>query len=313
MSFKILTALLGVLITLPVRAATDRFASIAVEATAVAPRLYALKGAGGNMAVLIGDDGVFIVDDQYAPLSEKIVAAIRKLSKVPIRFILNTHWHGDHTGGNAALSKLGAITVAHDNVRERMRHDQFDRFWQKPRPKANADAWPVLTFRDRMMFHLNGYDIEVLHVEHAHTDGDAIVLFYSKNAHTLVAVHMGDVFFNGFYPFIDYSTGGHIDGVIAASEAIGQRIGKSTVVIPGHGPVSTRKELRAYTLMLSSVRGRIRVLIDEGKSLKQIVAAKPTQAYDGVWEPKGFIPTDKWVEAVYTMLHGQSSKADPRP
>lgn len=292
-------------------AAADKFAAVSITTTAVAPGIYALKGRGGNIGVLIGSDGVFVIDDQYAPLSGKILAAIATLSDGPIRFVFNTHWHGDHTGGNEAFGKTGAVVVAHDNVRQRMSRDQFDQFWKKTRAKAAPGALPMVTFRDRMMLHINGYQVEVRHIPRAHTDGDAVILFRRPGQEQPVVIHTGDIFFNGLYPFIDYSTGGHIDGVIAAAAALAKTAGPSTVIIPGHGPVCGVKELRAYHQMLDTVRGRVQRLIRAGKSLSDVLAAKPTHDFDAVWQPKGFIPPPKWVTSLYTMLAQPSPRATP--
>jgi glyoxylase-like metal-dependent hydrolase (beta-lactamase superfamily II) len=263
------------------------FSKVEIKAEQVAPGIHLLKGSGGNIGVASGPDGVFVVDDQFAPLSEKILAAIRALSPGPIRFLVNTHWHGDHVGGNENFAKEGAVLVAHSNVRRRMSTET---------PPAAAAALPAVTFNDSVTFHLNGDDITALHVRHAHTDGDAILFFRRANV-----VHMGDVYFNGLYPFIDIDSGGSIDGMIAAVERVLAVIDAGTKIIPGHGPQSDRAGLTAYLEMLRHVRAAVAKEISAGKSLADAIAAKPTAKYDA--ELGGaFIKPEKLIEILYADL-----------
>jgi glyoxylase-like metal-dependent hydrolase (beta-lactamase superfamily II) len=203
------------------------FESVEIKTTRVASGIYMLEGRGGNLGVSIGSDGAFLIDDQFAPLTEKILAAIRKLSGAPIRFVLNTHWHGDHTGGNENLGKAGALIVAHENVRERMSVEQFIEAFGRRVDPSPPGALPVVTFTDAVTFHLNGDEIHAFHVPPAHTDGDSIVHFRIANV-----VHTGDTYFNGRYPFIDLSTGGTIDGVIAAADRLLELCDTETRIIP---------------------------------------------------------------------------------
>jgi len=258
----------------------------------VADGVWMLTGAGGNIGVSAGPDGVFLIDDQYAPLTEKIRAAVAKISDRPIRFVLNTHFHGDHTGGNENLGKTGVLIVAHDNVRTRLNTEQFNAFFNRKTPPAPAAALPVVTFSEAVTFHLNGDEIHCFHVPPAHTDGDAVVTFRKADA-----VHMGDLFFNGLYPFIDTGAGGSLDGMIAASDLVLARTDAKTRIIPGHGPLGDRAALQSYRDMLAGVRGRIRPLVEAGKTLEEIRAARPTAEWDEKWG-KGFMKPDSFVGIV---------------
>ncbi len=269
---------------------------ITVVAEQVAGGIYMLTGRGGNIGVSVGPDGVFMIDDQYAPLTDAIREAVRKLSEQPIRFVLNTHWHGDHTGGNENLGKTGSVIVAHDNVRERMSTDQSMPFFGREVPASPPMALPVVTFNDEMGFHLNGEEIRALHFARAHTDGDSVVLFRANNV-----VHMGDIYFNGLYPFIDSGSGGSIRGTVAAIDAVLPLMDADTRVIPGHGPLSDRDGLAAYRNMLDDVANQISALLAEGKDLAAIQAAAPTASYDGDWGG-GFINPDTWVKMIVEDL-----------
>jgi glyoxylase-like metal-dependent hydrolase (beta-lactamase superfamily II) len=229
-------------------------------------------------------------------MTDGIQAAVKSLTDKPLRFVINTHWHGDHTGGNENLRKAGAIIVAHDNVRRRMSSEQFLAAFNQRVPAAPAGALPVVTFSDSVTFHWNGEDLRIFHVQAAHTDGDAIVHFTRANV-----MHMGDVYFNGMYPFIDVSTGGTISGMVEAVDLVLQQVNAETKLIPGHGPLSGVTELRAYREMLSAVETRVRTLLEQGKSREAVIAARPTADYDAKWGG-GFIKPDVWVGIVYDGL-----------
>lgn len=271
----------------------QNFDKAQVKAEKLSDNIYMLTGAGGNLGVSVGEDAVFLIDDQYAPMAPKIKAAIAAISSKPVKFVVNTHWHGDHTGGNEAFAKSDAVIVAHENVRKRMSSDQVIEFLKssvKASPKA---ALPVVTFSTNMTFHLNGEDMVVTHQPNAHTDGDAIVHFKNSNI-----LHMGDLFFNKLYPFIDISSGGSVDGVIAAADRALAMSNDATKIIPGHGPMSSKADLLAYRTMLATVAPRIRQLVKDGKTLEQAIAAKPSAEFDAVWG-KGFVPPARFVEMLY--------------
>lgn len=264
-----------------------------IETVHVADGIDMLVGPGGNIGVSSGPDGVFLIDDEYSQVNVKVLGAVAKISPDPIRFVINTHWHGDHTGGNESLGGSGSIIVAHEGVRKRMAAGQLIEAFGMDVPPAPAVALPVITFTDAVTFHLNGEEIHVFHVAPAHTDGDSVVHFEKADV-----IHTGDIFFNGIYPFIDTSSGGDIDGMIADSDRILELADESTKIIPGHGPLSNAEELKAYRDMLSTVRDRVAALKAAGKSADEAAAAKPTADLDEVWG-KGFLPADLFVKLVY--------------
>ncbi len=258
--------------------------------------LYMLKGQGGNIGVSIGDDGVYMIDDQYAPLSTQIREELDKLDKRAIKFVINTHWHGDHTGGNENFGAHGAVVLAHDNVRERMSQPQFMDHIQKDIPASPYEALPVLTFNNEMSLHFNKLHARVMHVEHAHTDGDAIVVFNDVNI-----VHMGDLLFAGMYPFIDLSSGGSVGGYIAGLEFSLDYMNDNTQVIPGHGPLTNKQEIVSMVAMLKDVRSQVLRAKKAGKSLDDIIAMKPTAPYDEK-RNGGWIKADSLVGFVYHSI-----------
>ena len=272
---------------------------VQIETVPVAGSVHMLIGQGGNIGVSAGEDGVFMIDDQFAPLTEKIQAAVAEISDQPIRFVVNTHWHYDHTGGNENMGKAGAIIVAHNNVRKRMSSGGLIEFFDNQIPPAPKAALPVITFADSVTFHLNGDELHVFHVPPAHTDGDSIIYFKKANV-----VHMGDLYFNGLYPFIDASSGGSVDGVIAAGEKVLAMTDDQTKIIPGHGPLSNRAELATYVKMLKDIRAKVGALVEAGKSLEEVQAAKPTAAWDEPWGTV-FINPEQFTGIVYGLLAGE--------
>lgn len=271
----------------------QNFDTVQVRTVPVAPGLNMLMGAGGNIGVSAGPDGVFLVDDQYAPLTEKIVAAIRSFSDRPIRFVLNTHWHGDHTGGNENMGKAGVLLVAHDNVRRRMSVDQFQEAFNRTVPAAPKGALPVVTFNETVTFWLNDDEIHAFHVDNAHTDGDAIIHFRRANT-----IHMGDTYFNGLWPFIDLASGGSVDGMIGAADAVLKMVNGDTRIIPGHGPLSNPTELRAFRDMLAAIRDRVRAEIAQGKTVEQVLAGNVTAQ----WDAKVTGNKERFVRYLYMEL-----------
>lgn len=289
--------LMSLLFTLSAAAsAQEGMEDVTIESIRVAEGVYMLTGRGGNIGVSTGPDGVIVIDDQFAPLSEKILAAIRVLDEGPLRFVVNTHWHGDHTGGNENLGKAGAIIVAHENVRARMSTEQFMASFNRTVPASPEAALPVITFTDAVSFHWNGDDIDVFHVPAAHTDGDAIIHFKKANV-----VHTGDVYFNQAYPFIDAGSGGTVAGVLAAVDRLLALGDDATRFIPGHGTVSGKTGLAAYRSMLQTMSERIDRLIDEGLDRDAVIAARPSRDYDAVWG-NGFLKPDDWVGVMYDAL-----------
>ena len=298
MNTKTPLLLAAFLLALPAAAQQD-FSKVEVKAEKMAGGVYMLTGAGGNIGVSAGPDGVFLIDDQYAPLTDRIRAAVATVSDKPVRFVLNTHWQGDHVGGNENLGKTGAVIFAHENVRKRMSTEQFIKLFDSKVPPSPAGALPLVTFIDAVSFHVNGDDIDAFHVPPAHTDGDAIVFFRQANV-----LHMGDTFFNGIYPLVDLSSGGSIDGMISACDR-GLGMGDaSTKIIPGHGPAGTKADLKTFRDMLAVSRDAVLPLVKAGKSLDEVKAAKPTAALDEKWG-KGFIKPDTWVQILYADLSGK--------
>ena len=284
------------LVAAPVLAQPQDFSKVEVKADRVAEGVYMLTGSGGNLGLSVGKSGTYLIDDQYAPLSDRILAAIKAITPDPVRFVVNTHWHGDHTGGNENMGKAGALLIAHENVRRRMSSEQFIALFGNKIPASPEDALPVVTFADAITFHWNGDEIRVYHVPPAHTDTDSIVHFVKADV-----VHTGDVFFNGSYPFIDTSSGGRIDGVIEAAERVLAGTGSATRFIPGHGKVGSRADLQAYRDMLKVVRDRVAKLKAEGQSRDQAIAAKPTADHDATWGT-GFMKADVFTGIVYDSL-----------
>ena len=295
---RTLTVVCTALTVLPlsVLPAQPDLSQVQVKVVPVAAGVYMLEGGGGNIGLSVGTDDAFIIDDQYAPMTAKVKAAVATVTSKPVRFVVNTHWHDDHTGGNEAMAGSGAIIFAHDNVRRRMSTEQFLAAFNARIPASPKAALPVITFSDTLSFYLNGDTIRSIHVANAHTDGDAIIFFRSANV-----IHMGDTFFNGFYPFIDVSTGGSLDGMIRAASQALTMSNAATKFIPGHGPLATRADLMRYRDMMVTVRERVGRLVTQRRTLQQVVAAKPLADLDAQWG-NGFLKPEQFLGIVYESL-----------
>lgn len=288
--------MLGGFIPLPLQGYAAAFEDVAVEVVEVAEHIYMLQGQGGNIGLCVGEDGVFMIDDQFAPLTEKIRAAIGKISDREIRFLINTHYHNDHVGGNENIGKGGAVIVAHANVRERMASAQVIEFFNRRIPAYGKDGLPVITFASEINLHLNHEDIRVFHVRQAHTDGDAVIYFEKANV-----IHTGDIYFAGIYPFIDTSVHGSVTGMIEGASRILDMIDEKTKVIPGHGPLSNKGELARYVAMLRTITQRVASEIATGKTLIEVQQRAPSREFDTEWG-NGFLSPDKFIRILYEDL-----------
>lgn len=289
------TALLVVAVLATPAAAQD-FEAARVETVELADGLHMLRGVGGNLALVSGADGALLVDDQYAPMNAKILAAVRAITAEPVRLVLNTHWHGDHTGGNELLGRAGAIIVAHENVRQRMSAGQLMKLFSREVPPAPPAALPSITFADGVTLHWNGEEIVVRHVAAAHTDGDAVVWFRKADA-----VHTGDLFFHGLFPFIDVQSGGSLDGVIRGVDGILAEAGPNTKIIPGHGALADRAALEAYRERLVAVRERVWDAIRRGLSADALVAESPLDELEASFGG-GFLSAEQFLRILYADL-----------
>jgi cyclase len=276
------------------------FSTVQIKTEKIGDNLFVLFGEGGNIGLSAGPDGAFLIDDQYAPLTAKILAAVKAVSPQPVRYVINTHWHSDHSGGNENLGTAGALIVAHDNVRRRMSTEQFVAFFNSKEPPSPKAALPVITFPDQITLHLNGDEVQAVHVPPAHTDGDAIVHFRKGNV-----VHMGDLYFTGMYPFVDLSSGGSVEGMIEAADRALKIVDARTRIIPGHGPMGDQADLRTYRAMLVTVRDRIRPMVKSGRTLAEVRAAAPTKDLDDKWG-KGFLNPAQFVEIVFRSYGGKA-------
>lgn len=272
--------------------------TVEIKIHQLSEKVYMLEGNGGNIGVSVGKDGVFMIDDQFADLTPKILAAIKTISDKPLKFLVNTHWHGDHTGGNKNLSGEGAIIVAHENVRKRLSTEQFNKDWNKTTPPSPNEALPVVTFSKDITFHFNDESIFVFHVHDAHTDGDAMVYFEQDNV-----LHMGDIYFQGKYPFIDLNSGGSVQGYIDAIAKALLLINDDTKIIPGHRNVSSKHELSNYLNMLNAIKAKVLIAIKAGNTEKEVSQNTTiTKTYDDLNYGDWFIDSETIRKTFYRSL-----------
>jgi len=270
---------------------SQNFDTVQIKTTKLTEFIYMLEGSGGNIGVLIGNDGIIIIDDQFAPLTEKIRTALSKISNKSVKFVINTHFHEDHTGGNENFGGQGTIIVAHENARKRLSADYFFEAMKQTQKASTYEALPKVTFADSVTFHMNGETVHVFYAKNAHTDGDVIIHFKESNI-----FHCGDVFVRYGFPFIDQGAGGSIDGMINAIEGLIAVTNDQSKIIPGHGVLSTKKDLVDYKNMLVTVRNRVADGIKQGKTLQQIADSDPLKGYVAVFDKFFF------VQAVYNSM-----------
>ncbi len=318
---KVLTFCLGlILLPGPDGHAQQDWDAVEIRVTPLRGGVYMIAAAGGNLGVFLGPDGVLVVDSDYAELSERILSTVKELAAREVepgehaenpaeahppnhalRFLVNTHWHFDHTSGNENFAKAGALLIAHEGVGRLLAEDQvMHALGGREVPAAPLSARPAITFNDRMNLAWNGDLIHLVHMADAHTDGDLIVHFRDADV-----IHMGDIFFNGMYPFIDVDNGGNLPGMVRALEEVLAHSNETTLFIPGHGPLADRGDLQTYADMLRTVRDRVQALIDAGKTRQEVIGEKPTADLDSVWGAQGgFLEADFWVGLVYDGMAG---------
>lgn len=270
-----------------------------IRAVELEESLYLLEGAGGNVAMFVWDDGVLLVDDKIAPASAELKAAVAKITPKPIRFVVNTHWHPDHRGGNAELAGDGAVIVAHENVRRRLSVDAFIEVFDRRYKAQPPEALPIVTFTRDVTFHLGGEEISVTHVERAHTDSDSFVRFRKANV-----LHMGDCFLKGSYPVIDYINGGTYAGTVRAADKALAMGDAATRIIPGHGAVANVSELRSWRDMLVKILAYVKGAVERGQTLEQIKRRPPTRPWDGAF-PESFVSSAHVIEEAYREVTGR--------
>lgn len=268
--------------------------------------VYMLRGRGGNVGISDGEDGLFIIDDQVKPVTRDLMRAIRKISGKPIKFVVNTHYHYDHVGGNEAIGREGAIIIAHDNIRKRMTTEQVSIFMQETTPPYMKDALPLVTFNDRMSLHMNGETVTAYHVANGHTDGDSIIHFPISNV-----IHMGDMFFNGLYPYVDLDAGGSVQGLVAAADLALSLADESTRIIPGHGPLGMTEDLRNYREYLVTAIANVQALVEKDMTLEQVIAVRPTEEWDEELG-KTWITPPQFVTFIYNSLKGIHRYTPPK-
>ena len=292
--------ILGVLFNLQFGFAFQENQEVTIQVVPVSENISMLVGQGGNIGILTGEDGVIMIDDQFARLSDKIMATIETLSDQPVKFLVNTHFHGDHTGGNANFQEKGALIVAHENVRKRLKQNDNNPL---------GEGLPVVTFTEDVMLHVNNNDVMITHVHNAHTDGDALIYFPTANV-----LHTGDTFFNGNFPYIDLKSGGSVAGLIEAAEKGLMMINKDTRIIPGHGDLASMEDYKNYLAMLKGIQKNVQAAIEKGKSKEQIIADESitSEFYKDALVEKSFINGPKIRETFYTSLTSKTTSPHSR-
>lgn len=272
------------------------FDTVQIRPLKITDKVYMLKGSGGNIGLLTGGDGLLMIDDQFAPLSEKIAKAVNGIDAGPVRFLVNTHIHGDHTGGNENFKKMGVTLVAHDVVRQRMSKETVNPRTNQTVPPRDKSAWPEITFGERMNFHLNDEDIELYHFANGHTDGDVVIRFVKANVY-----HVGDLFNRGSFPYIDAGNGGDVVGLVSNFDKILALIDDDAKVIPGHGNLATKADVKAYRDMLVDINTQVSSALKKGKKVEDIPAMNITARYEGNF-PTAFIKGKDFVLVVANAL-----------
>jgi cyclase len=297
-TFYSLLVIFGIFLFLSLSNFDTIYAShLEINSTKLINNMYNIHGSGGNVILFTGNDGAIIVDDQYAPVTKKLKSLIANLTDKPIKFVINTHWHPDHVGGNEKLGETGAIIISHDNVRKRLNTVQFLEFINQTIPPLSKNGLPIITFSENITFHQNNDEIQIFHLNEGHTDGDSAVFFVKNNV-----IHVGDDFSDRSYPFMDLSSGGSVDGLISSLQTILLKINKDTIVVGGHSGVSNQTKVREYLNMLIDVRNVISNMIKDGKTLNEIIQSKPTSRYDNIYHDYSFIKPKDFVTNVYMSL-----------
>jgi cyclase len=280
---------------------------VTIEVRPLAKNVYFLHGSGGNTVALLGPDGVLLVDTEFGPVAPKLKAALVSLGAGPTRYVISTHFHSDHTGGNAFFRKEGAVLIAQTQCRARLLEGEFSPYWGHFSPATPVEDAPTLTFENSLTLYFDGEDVTARHLQPSHTDGDTVVFF--KNANV---VHLGDIYINGLYPYVDVGAKGTIDGYFPVLDDVLSRTDAKTIVIAGHGPISNRGELQAYRDMLWTVRNRVAALLAQGKSLDEIIGARPSREYDEAWASDRVGP-DGFAVMIYQSLTGRHLDWHPSP
>ena len=270
---------------------------VEVRAEKLSGNIYMITGQGGNIGLLTGEDGSFLVDDQFAPLTGKIIDVVKSVGGDVPRFLINTHFHGDHTGGNENLGKQGTLIMSHQGVRERLASGSSIAAFSMTTGPAPKAALPVVTYTETLRLHINGETVRIEHAPYAHTDGDSFVVFENADV-----IHAGDLFFNGFFPFVDAANGGTLRGVIAAADRMLAIAGDNTRIIPGHGPLASRGDLKRYRTMLAIANERLRKLKNQGVSAEDAVVMGPLDDIEAAWGG-GIFDVDKWIQIVYPAVY----------